>query len=113
MPATGTCFVEAYKLASKLGDDKNIRLVHGYVTSSRTDGLRYRHSHAWVEDISSQEVLEFSNGNEIVCSREKFYEKFMIEQTVAYSPTDAALEMLKHNHSGPWVEWLNPGDQPI
>ena len=113
MPATGTCFVEAYNLASTLGDDKNIRLVHGYVISNRTDGLRYRHSHAWVEDISFREVLEFSNGKKIVCSREKFYDTYMIKQTVTYSLTDAILELLKHNHYGPWVEWLNPGEDLI
>jgi len=110
MPATGTCFEEAFNLASKLADDSTIRIVHGYVTSRRPDGLRYRHSHAWVEDISCNHVFDFSNGNELLFSKEKFYAALAIEQTVEYSPTEARYEMLKHGNYGPWVEWIKDGE---
>jgi hypothetical protein len=105
--------VDAFNLLSDCAENSNLRLVHGYVTSKRSDGKRYRHSHAWVEDLDASLVLDYANGRRNRIARDKYYDSLSITRTVAYTFKKARLKMLQTMHYGPWADWLEEGEKLV
>ena len=111
MQPRGTCFIDAFNLLSDRAANSNLRLVHGYVTSRRSDGNRYRHSHAWVEDLDTGLVLDYANGGRNCIACDKYYNSLSITRTVTYTSEEASIKMLQTEHYGPWEDWLEEGEK--
>lgn len=118
LPGAGNCFeVAARLITGEFRDHPNAWLVHGLprATGGAAEGMRIWH--AWVEyDLpveSSMEgrpmfhvpvVVDRSNGNDETIPMQLYYRLGGIERTWRYSREAAMVEMLTHEHYGPWVE---------
>lgn len=89
-------------------DNKGASLVHGIITNPFDAGNFRQVAHAWVED--SERVIDLVVGNNL--PKDAYYALFKATAVRTYSREEAATEMLKHRHYGPWTKELTR-DQDI
>lgn len=80
------------------------RLVHARVTGNGPNTLGQRYGHAWVE--MGDTVFDFSNGNQYVGRRERYYRAGKVDEAevTRYTWDEAATLALRTKHYGPWPE---------
>jgi hypothetical protein len=105
-PPTGNCFQCAAQWVmdegKELGDD--VRLVHGTVAGQGPlEGIRF--THAWVEFGD----MVYDADKEALMRRGRFYELGKVRDTIEYDPTELRVNLLKHEHWGPWHEKFDDG----
>jgi hypothetical protein len=110
MAARGTCFEESYNLftnrcENEPADRDNLRLVHGHVINKSSSSKRV--AHAWIEDLRTNVVLDYSNGLQLRVPRTSYFEKFSVPRAILYSYTEALECCCKQENYGPWEDWLN------
>jgi len=84
-----------------MNPDANIVLCHGIV-SGRGKLKGKRIGHAWCEQ--GNVVMDLSNNQTIILDKKRYYKFGKIEEKdiKRYTPKEAAKEMLKSGHFGPW-----------
>jgi hypothetical protein len=105
MQPTGTCYREAYDYLHSHDQDKELRLVHGYLGKEDC-------THAWVENVYTGFVFDFANGNHICIERALYYEAHSIARTVCYDCDEALLLNVQSGHYGPWEDLLERECKP-
>lgn len=107
--ATGDCYEAAgrYILDEVPAAEENAyRLCHGIVTGKGPSVAGMRFGHAWVEYTESGIVfvIDRSNGLHYTGLRDDYYRVGQIDpkDVVRYAPTEARVQMLRHQHWGPW-----------
>jgi len=103
----GDCFDKAVEVAECLEKHyPDIRIVHGEPIGTGGEALGIRFPHAWVElDLNGLVfVIDESNGNSVMISKNDYYTIGNIVEADAmkYTMTEARIMMLKHKHYGPW-----------
>jgi len=66
--------------------------------------------HAWVEDIRGDLVFAVTLDIEAV-PKKSYYDRFSVTRTSMYSMFEAFNLNKKHEHHGPWEDWL--GEQQL
>ena len=92
----GRCFELAYLHLVDAADDW--RLVHGEVDCVSDDGGPGRTGHGWLE----MDELVYDAVLDRLYERKTYYERFNAAANVRYSKREAAGEVSKTGHSGPW-----------
>ena len=107
--STGDCFIVAGHMVM---DDDDLTLVHGLaVGQGPIEGVM--HWHAWVErssrfpmpdgrHVDLTVVVDRSNGKDVEMPAALYYKIGRVGETRRYTPTEARVEMLRHEHWGPW-----------
>ena len=94
----GDCYPTAGRYVM---DNHDSVLVHGTVTGQGPiEGQRI--GHAWCE--VGGVVIDRSNGNDILMSRDRYYEIGEIIDPVKYTHEEAISMMVDTGHFGPWEE---------
>lgn len=74
-------------------------LCHGIATGQgKIKGTRF--GHAWVE--IGDTVIDFSNGLQVMISRERYYEIGKLTDVAKYDREQVWAMLDKHEHYGPW-----------
>lgn len=102
----GECFSYANKLAMKLTDDPEARVVHATVQPSWHPR---RYAHAWVETkdrVFDWQAAAFPRHNyhRTGWPRQLFYDEFKPKDVKKYRPEEAVALMVRHHHHGPWPD---------
>jgi hypothetical protein len=108
-PKLGNCFETAMGLV--LGDP-TMTLVHGLVHHD----VSGEHWHAWAErteevhfpgygPVTMTSCIDHANGNHWEGPAALYYSIGRIKTTHRYDDVEAAKEMLRTGHYGPWVDW--------
>lgn len=103
----GDCFDKAVEVAERFEKHyPDVRIVHGEPIGTGGEALGIRFPHAWVElDLNGLVfVIDESNGNSVMISKNDYYTIGNIVEADAmkYTMTEARIMMLKHKHYGPW-----------
>jgi hypothetical protein len=112
----GNCFQRAAKavcgedpipplsLLISLSSNGSAVLVHGVPLGTGGEALGVRFAHAWVEYAGL--CFDFSNGREIVASRDLYYRSGQIEmeRCKRYALHEVFAHLVKYGHYGPWEE---------
>jgi hypothetical protein len=104
----GDCYEAAAKLILAITsrgiiDRPDVRLVHAEVIGNgEVKGLRFGHAFLLFDD---QRVLDISNGQVVVMSKERYYRLSGIDQignVIEYTAKEAIGKMCAYEHYGPW-----------
>jgi hypothetical protein len=103
----GDCFESAIETAERFENHyPDIKIVHGEPVGTAGEALGIRYPHAWTEmDINGASfVMDCSNGNNVLVSRDLYYAVGTIVESdvMRYTLNEARAMMLKHKHYGPW-----------
>jgi hypothetical protein len=89
---------DCYEVAGrKVMEDTHLLLCHGVTHNTLTGRFM---GHAWNE--LGDMVFDFSNGNNIVMERKRYYKLGRIKKVRKYTSEEAMKLMLKHENFGPW-----------
>lgn len=101
----GDCFKASYKLFNRMILNKDVVLVHALVVGQGPlKGIKY--CHAWVEDTRLNLVYDYSNGNELIISKESYYEAGQVSEVHKYDWNNVLDYAVKYKTYGPWDEKL-------
>lgn len=99
----GDCFVvNGLMFINDFMDEEGWALVHGYVTSTTQDRVRF--IHCWIENEKDNLVKDYSNGNKIEMDRRAYYAIGNVEKKnlKKYSIEEVEKKILKSKNWGPW-----------
>jgi hypothetical protein len=105
MKATGDCYRANAKLHTALTEELGVTsalLCHGTVTGTAGAAKGISFGHCWVE--LGGLVLDNSNGKEHAVPRELYYEVGNVRDVKRYTRLEAAREMVRTGHWGPWED---------
>ena len=89
-----------YDVHGRMVTEENCDMIlcHGSVWHDKVGW----HGHCWLED--GDKVIDVSNGNNFYDSKEKYYKLGKVKNVTRYTWREAAEQMLKTGHYGPWEE---------
>lgn len=97
----GDCFVVALQ---NVTSNQNLYLCHGIVTGQgKLKGVQF--AHAWNE-TDTDYVIDQSNGNNIILTKDAYYRLGHIDETTVYRYTfkETAQHVIDTGTYGPWEE---------
>ncbi|NIM22467.1 MAG: hypothetical protein GTN64_08665 [Candidatus Latescibacteria bacterium] len=104
--ATGECFKSCARWVMDEGEKitEDVRLVHGTVAGmGALEGIRF--VHAWAEFGE----FVWDADKQVLMHKDRYYEIGDVKDTVEYTPTETRINLLKHEHWGPWDERFEGG----
>ena len=89
-------------LAEQIGEE-DARLVHGSIEPSVGPMTDKRHDHCWIEIISTNKVLDFSQpGGTLVMDKDQYYATGRVVVDNKYTLEEVLITGLQSQHWGPW-----------